>query len=156
MPFIRYNVEKYGETRKVTNDLTILRIRVACCISKATRTHARTQAHAQSHAPGHTHARTHTQICNISCFSQQQRLLTLLSITLCAHCLSCYLYFYVHYSVFSHIGCLVFVHAYRIFQLWRYEVSQPARYKVLIITLKNIYPEDVLILASQNSCVVDG
>ena len=51
------DVEKCGEARGATNDVTIRRIRVACWISKATRTHA------------HAHAHAHTQICNIYCFS---------------------------------------------------------------------------------------
>jgi hypothetical protein len=41
-PFMRY-VEKYGGAREATDDNTIWRIRVACWISKATRTYAHTQ-----------------------------------------------------------------------------------------------------------------
>ena len=47
---------KYGGARGTTNDVTIWRIRVACWISKATRTHT----HAHAHTPKHTHARSHT------------------------------------------------------------------------------------------------
>ena len=35
------NVKKYGGTREATNGNTVWRKRVACCISKATRTRAR-------------------------------------------------------------------------------------------------------------------
>ena len=54
------NVEKCGENRGTTNDVTIWRIRVACWISKATCRHA----HAHAHAPGRTHtrARAHTHM----------------------------------------------------------------------------------------------
>ena len=59
-PFMK-NVEKFGGARGATNDVTRWRIRVACWISKATRTHALTHAYAHPHAPRHTH--------NIYCFS---------------------------------------------------------------------------------------
>ena len=49
----------------VTNDVTIWRIRVACWISKATRTYA----HAHAHAPAYPYARTHKQNNNTYCFS---------------------------------------------------------------------------------------
>ena len=40
---------------EATNDVTIWRIRVACWISEATRTHA------LAYEPGHSHAHTHTR-----------------------------------------------------------------------------------------------
>jgi hypothetical protein len=63
------NVEKYGEARGATDDVTIWRIPVACWISKATRT----RTHAHTHVPGHTHTRarvyTHKQVRNTYCLS---------------------------------------------------------------------------------------
>jgi hypothetical protein len=49
------NVEKWGKARGVRNDVTIWRMRVTCCTSKATCTHAQTH--------------THIQVCHIYCFS---------------------------------------------------------------------------------------
>jgi hypothetical protein len=68
------NVEKYSGDREATNDVTIWRIRVACRISKATRTYA----HAHVHSPGtHMHARRHKhartdQYVTLIAFPQQQ------------------------------------------------------------------------------------
>jgi hypothetical protein len=57
------NVEKCGRAVESTNDNTIWRMRVAFCVTKATRWHS----HADAHAPVHTHARvrSHRQIYNI-------------------------------------------------------------------------------------------
>ena len=79
-----------GGAREATNCNAIWRVRVACCINKATL--ALTHAHA--HAPGHPHARlhthTHTEICNTCCFSA----VTMVSrmrviVTLHVQCVSC-------------------------------------------------------------------
>jgi hypothetical protein len=65
------NFGKFRATRGVIHDVTKWRIRVACWISKATRT----DAHAHVYAPGYPHARmhahawTHRPICNTYCFS---------------------------------------------------------------------------------------
>jgi hypothetical protein len=72
------NVEKCGGAREATNCNAIWRVRVACCINKATR------------ALTHTH--THTEICNTCCFSA----VTMVSrmrviVTLHVHCVSRYL-----------------------------------------------------------------
>jgi hypothetical protein len=58
------NVEKYGGARGATNDVTIWRIRVACWISRTTRTHAHEHAHTYGHPHTHvcTHSYTHRQI----------------------------------------------------------------------------------------------
>ena len=67
---LRDNVGKYCGAWGATNDVTIWRIGAACCISKATWTHA----HAHAHTPEHLHvrtytsARTHRQIYNTYCF----------------------------------------------------------------------------------------
>ena len=64
--FMRY-YEKCGKDREATNGDIIWRMRVVCCISKATRAHA----HAHIEVPGHPHtyiythehARTYTRAC---------------------------------------------------------------------------------------------
>jgi hypothetical protein len=56
-------VDKNGEAKETTDDVTTWSIRLACWIIKTTCRHA----HAYAHAPGHTH--THTQMCNTYCFS---------------------------------------------------------------------------------------
>ena len=73
-----YEVE-HGGAIEATNDNTIWRMRVACWISKATRSHAHAYSsapsfphtHARARASAPAHARTHTyiEICNIYCFS---------------------------------------------------------------------------------------
>jgi hypothetical protein len=63
------NVEKCGRVRGATNDVTVLRVRVTCWISKATCTYA----HAHARVPTHTHAlaRMHTQTSkSYYCFSR--------------------------------------------------------------------------------------
>jgi hypothetical protein len=68
---------------------TIWRMRVACWISKPTRTHAHAQTHAPRHA--HTRSRTHIEIYNTYCFSMATMVThTRFSVTLCVHCLSCF------------------------------------------------------------------
>ena len=57
------NVEKRGGAREATNDVTVWRRRVACWISKPTRTQTPT------HPVTLTHKHALTQICNIYCFS---------------------------------------------------------------------------------------
>jgi hypothetical protein len=60
---------KHMGKQEATNDVTVWRIRVACWISKTTRTHARAFTRPRSLAPLHTHTRerahTHTEICVI-------------------------------------------------------------------------------------------
>jgi hypothetical protein len=69
---LRENVEKCDGARGATNDVTTWRIRVACWMSKATRTLVLPDAH----APGHPHLgmRTHTHTNRYTyCFPRQQR-----------------------------------------------------------------------------------
>ena len=79
------NFEKFRATRGAIHDVTIWRIRVACWISKATRT----DAHAHVYAPGYPHARmhahawTHRPICNTYCFSTTKALQRTFSLLSC-------------------------------------------------------------------------
>jgi len=67
------NVEKYWE--RSSPQMTILRMRIACRIPKAT----------------HTHTHTHTQICNTYCFLKATTVTrTRLNVTLYVKCLSCH------------------------------------------------------------------
>ena len=52
-------VEICGGAREATDETIVLRMRIACWISKAT----------GAHAPGHRRTRTHREICNTYCFS---------------------------------------------------------------------------------------
>jgi hypothetical protein len=88
-----HNVEKYAGTRGITNYVTILRLRVACWVKKATCT----DTHAHAHALGstHKHARAHTHTCNIYFFSHSNSYsVTRLSVTLYLPCLSCFTLLY--------------------------------------------------------------
>ena len=65
-----------GVETEAANDVTVWHIRVACWVSKSTRTHAR--------------GRAHRQLCNTYCFSTALIVSrTRLSVTLYVHCLSC-------------------------------------------------------------------
>jgi hypothetical protein len=67
------NVEKCGEAREATNDVTVWRIRVTFWISKVTRVYARAHSHALGHLHAHTRSRAHTDKCVINItFPQQQ------------------------------------------------------------------------------------
>ena len=86
-PFMRC-VEKYVHwNQKGHKDITVWRTRVACWISKATRTYAHAHAHATEYPQACTHSQacTHRPICNTYCFSR-----TCLNVTLYTHCPCCY------------------------------------------------------------------
>jgi hypothetical protein len=57
------------EPERTANDIAIWRIRAACWISKATRTHAHAHARAPTHTHIHAGAHTERQIYNTYCFS---------------------------------------------------------------------------------------
>ena len=105
------NVEKYGEARGDTDDVSMWRILVACWISKATCTHP----HAHAHAPGHVRTRTHTQVCNIYLFNGYSDSLTRLNVMLCLHCLPC-LVFTPAIPISSLLNS--YSHKYKVVQIW--------------------------------------
>ena len=78
------NVEKYCGARRVTNDVTIWPIRIACWISKVTCTHA----HEHAHAFGHTQERSSTAI-------MIRERASMLRYCLVINCCSCRMYPYV-------------------------------------------------------------
>jgi hypothetical protein len=68
--------KKYGGARGATNDVTLWRIRVECCIRRATRTHA----------PGQQRARAHTdKYVILIAFTQQNDSRKRLNVTLYVH-----------------------------------------------------------------------
>jgi hypothetical protein len=70
----------------------IIRRRVACWLSKVTRSKARDRARAFT--------RTHREICNTSCFSSAKvATRTSLNVTLYVHCLSCFTHVYLNHCV---------------------------------------------------------
>ena len=79
-------VAKCDGDRGATNDVTIWRIRVACCISEATCTNA--HAHALSAARAHTH-----KYVIFIAFPRHSDSRTRLILTLYIHCLSCWLWY---------------------------------------------------------------
>ena len=89
------NVEKCSGDRGATNDVTIWRIRVACCISTGYM-HVCACTHQRVRVPTcitHTQACTHRPACNIYCFSTATMVSwTRLIVTLYVHCLYCLLY----------------------------------------------------------------
>jgi hypothetical protein len=56
------NFKIFGGAREATSNVTMWRIRVACWISKAIRTHAHAHAHAHGHKHSRARARAHTQM----------------------------------------------------------------------------------------------
>ena len=70
--------------------MTIWRMRIACCIPKAT--HIQTHTHTHNHSYIHTHTHTHThRICNSYCFSTETKVMRArVYFTLHVQCLSCY------------------------------------------------------------------